>query len=328
MAESLLPPNSTQLERDLEATLARSLTVDVPVEDLWHAYRCPTDFLPWLAWAVGVEEWDSAWPESVKRDVISATPDIRRHRGTVWAVREALRAAGYADAYIEEGMPHLTHNGAELYNGEDDYSGGSRWALFRVIADIGENIGVSGSERERLVRLVERAKPVRSVLREVAYQASVSDSLEMGDEHHITVKPAFEEVRPAGRRYDGSITHSQAEKLPREATYFDGRLSYNGYADHDGLMPHHEWQVTGETYSNQWDELGLKVNYNPADSVEVSLSYSGAATYDGAPSHGGSQPAAVDSGHITVVERRKHNARLSFDGQSRYAGVTRTPMTI
>lgn len=328
MAESLLPPNSTQLERDLEATLADALTVDVPVEDLWHAYRCPAEFLPWLAWAVGVEEWDSGWPETVKRDVISATPDIRRHRGTVWAVREALRAAGYADAYIEEGMPYLTYNGAELYNSEDDYSGGSRWALFRVIADIGENIGVSGSERERLVRLVSRAKPVRSVLREVAYQASVSDSLVMGDEHHITAKPTVDEVRPAGRRYDGSITHSQAEKLPRKATYFDGRLSYTGYAYHDGLMPHHEWRVTGETYSNQWDETSLHLNYQAADAQRVELSYSGHATYDGAPTHGTNQPAMVDAGVATVVERRKHNARLSFNGQSRYAGTSRTPLAI
>lgn len=328
MADHLLPPNTTQLERDLEATLAKALTINVPVEDLWHAYRCPFDFLPWLAWAVGVEEWDSTWPEAVKRDVISATPDIRRHRGTVWAVREALRAAGYADAYIEEGMPCLTYNGEELYNGEDDYSGGSRWALFRVIADIGENIGVSGSERERLVRLVSRAKPVRSVLREVAYQASVSDSLEMGDEHQITVKPTVDEVRPAGRRYDGSITHSQAEKLPREATYFDGCLRHNGYADYDGLMPHHEWQITGETYSNQWDETSLHLAYQAADAQRVALSYSGAATYDGAPTHGEGQPSMVDAGVATVVERRKHNARLSFNGQSRYAGTSRTPLAI
>jgi len=328
MSDQLLPPNASDLEKDLEATLQAELLLDVPVGDLWSPYRCPREFLPWLAYAVGVEEWDSTWPETVKRDVISATPDIRRHRGTVWAVREALRAAGYADAYIEEGMPYLTHNGAELHNGEDDYSGGSRWALFRVIADIGENIGVSGSERERLVRLVRRAKPVRSVLREVAYQASVSDSLEMGDEHAITVKPAFEEVRPAGLRYDGSIDHSQAEKLPREATYFDGRLSYTGYADHDGLMPHHEWQVTGETYSNQWDETSLHLNYQAADAQRVTLSYSGSATYDGAPTHGTGQPSMVDAAVATVVERRKHNARLSFNGQSRYAGTSRTPLAI
>lgn len=328
MSDQLLPPNASDLEKDLEATLQAELLLDVPVGDLWNPYRCPREFLPWLAWAVGVEEWDSAWPETVKRDVISATPDIRRHRGTVWAVREALRAAGYADAYIEEGMPYLTYNGAELHNGEDDYSGGSRWALFRVIADIGENIGVSGSERERLVRLVRRAKPVRSVLREVAYQASVSDSLEMGDEHAITVKPTFEEVRPAGLRYDGSIAHDQAEKLPREATYFDGRLSHNGYADHDGLMPHHEWQVTGEAYSNQWDEASLHLNYQAADAQRVALSYSGSATYDGAPTHGTGQPSMVDAGVATVVERRKHNARLSFNGQSRYAGTSRTPLAI
>ncbi len=328
MNKRLLPPNSTELERDLEATLRAALMVDVPVADLWHPHRCPVAFLPWLAYAVGVEEWSSEWTEQVKRDVIAATPDIRRHRGTVWAVREALRSAGYADAYIEEGLPHLRYDATEVHNGEDDYSGGSRWAQFRVIADIGENQGVGGLQRERLVRLINRAKPVRSVLREVAYQASVSDALEMADEYAITAIQSLEEVRPAGLSYDGSIDHSQASKLPREATYFDGRLAYSGYAAHDGLMPHHEWQVTGARHDNRWEDYALGLRYQASDIQQVEGFHAGSASHDGAMSHGSLQPAAIDAGLVTVIERRTHNGRLAHVGTSRHAGTTHNAMNI
>jgi phage tail P2-like protein len=328
MSSHLLPTNSTELERDLESTFRAALLIDVPVADLWHPYQCPAAFLPWLAYAVGVEEWSSDWPEQVKRDVIAATPDIRRHRGTVWAVREALRSAGYADAHIEEGLPHLRYDGTEVHNGEDDYSGGSRWAQFRVVADIGENQGVGGLERERLVRLISRAKPVRSVLREVAYQASVDDALEMADEHAITAIQTIEEVRPAGLRYDGSISHNQAEKLPRASTHYSGALAYNGYADHDGLMPHHEWQVTGALHDNQWDNSDLALRYQASDVQQAEGMYAGSAAHDGSLRHGGQQPSAIDAGIVTVIERRKHNGRLAYAGSSRYAGTTHNAMNI
>lgn len=328
MNNHLLPPSSTELERDLEATFRGALLVDVPVGDLWHPQRCPVNFLPWLAYAVGVEEWDSAWPEQIKRDVIAATPDIRRHRGTVWAVREALRSAGYADAHIEEGLPHLRHDGAESHNGEDDYSGGTRWAQFRVIADIGEDRGVGAIERERLVRLISRAKPVRSVLREIAYQASVNDSLEMADEYSITAIQSLAEVRPAGIRYDGSINHSQAQQQPRGPTYYNAQLAHSGYAAHDGLMPHYEWQVTGVRHDNQWEHSSLDIRYQASDSQQVQPHYSGAASHDGAMSHGAQQPCAIDAGLITVTERRKHNRRLTYAGASHYAGTTRTVTNI
>lgn len=328
MTDRLLPPNSTELERDLEITLRSALLIDVPVADLWHPHRCPADFLPWLAYAVGVEEWGSDWPESIKRDVIAATPDIRRHRGTVWAVREALRSAGYADAHIEEGLPHLRYNASEVHNGEDDYSGGSRWAQFRVVADIGEDQGVGGAERKRLVRLINAAKPVRSVLREIACQASVNDALEMADEHAITVTQRVQEVRPAGIRYDGSINHRQATKLPKAPTLFDATLDFSGYATYDGLMPHHEWLVTGVRHDNHWEYSSLGIRYQASDIQQVAGTHSGAASHEGALLHGGLQPPSIDAGTVTVTERRKHNGRLAHAGASHHAGTTHNALHI
>lgn len=320
MSKSLLPPNSTTLERALEGAIAKGVPLDAPVHVLWDPHNCPVQHLPWLAWAVGVEEWEESWPEEIKRNVIASTPQIRRHRGTVWAVREALRSVGYADAQIDEGLPPLTYDGATLYNGVDDYSGGSRWALFRVIADIGEDRGVGGDELERLLRLVARAKPVRSVLREVAYRAAVADAFALEDEHLMTVRQRLAEVRPAGRRYDGALSHNQATVLPRRPQHFDGAAQYSGESSYDGLRPYHDWLVHGERYDNAWDEVGAVVRAGLEDRLAVLARYDGRAAHEGGLSHGGEQPGMVDAGVLRVTLRRRHNGRLSFDGAQQYRG--------
>jgi hypothetical protein len=170
---SMLPPNATRLERAFEGATDKLRAPDVHA--LWNAYDCEERLLPWLARAMGVEVWDDAWPVSVKRSTIAAAMKIARHRGSVWAVKEALVAAGYAGAEIEEGLPPLRHNGAQLRDGLETYGGGNRWAMFRLIADLGEDKGVSGKELGQLTELVNNAKPARSQLTEIEYRASVAD---------------------------------------------------------------------------------------------------------------------------------------------------------
>lgn len=321
MADHLLPPNATELERALARAIDQGLPLDPPVHTLWGPYQCPTQHLPWLAWAVGVEEWGEDWPESVKRDVIAATPEIRRHRGSVWAVREALRAAGYAGATIEEGLPALRYDGSFLYNGQDDYSGGSRWALFKLTADIGENQGVGNEELDRLIRLVNRAKPVRSKMREVGYQATVADDAQLSDAQQVTVDHTLAEVRPAGLRYDGSINYDQATKLARAPQHYDGSALYDGFLAYDGLEPQHSWDVTGHRYDNDWDWMSAGLEVALEDEQEViEVLYDGRGAYEGALTYGGPQPLAVDAAALEVTWRRRHNGRLSYNGAHRYQG--------
>ena len=47
--KSLLPINSTQLERAMEATFFEKTIV--PLRDLYNADTCPVHLLPHLAWA-------------------------------------------------------------------------------------------------------------------------------------------------------------------------------------------------------------------------------------------------------------------------------------
>ena len=111
--DSLLPPNATTFEHDVEATLARLSNVDVtPLSELWNPDTCSAELLPWLAWAEGVEEWSTLWSVSVQRAVIKAQRLIRRKRGTKAAVVAAVQALS-GSATIKEwyqrtppGTPH------------------------------------------------------------------------------------------------------------------------------------------------------------------------------------------------------------------------------
>lgn len=88
---SLLPPNSTQYERDLEASMARISDVPVPIHTLWNPQACPETHLAWLAWALSVEGWHDELTEQEKRDMIAQSADYHRRKGTKGAILEIAR---------------------------------------------------------------------------------------------------------------------------------------------------------------------------------------------------------------------------------------------
>jgi phage tail P2-like protein len=98
---SLLPINATPQERALSAAGARAAMLPVPVRDMWSPDTCPVAHLPWLAWAMSVDEWDSAWSEVQKREAIKASFFVHQRKGTVGAVRAALEALGYGARVLE-----------------------------------------------------------------------------------------------------------------------------------------------------------------------------------------------------------------------------------
>lgn len=108
----ILPPNTTQQEQALEATTARISDIPVPIRSLWNPEACPTALLPWLAWAMSVDEWNPDWTEAQKRAVIRASVEIHRHKGTIGAVRRVVDAFGLGIIIREwwqkspKGTPH------------------------------------------------------------------------------------------------------------------------------------------------------------------------------------------------------------------------------
>ncbi|SMG67375.1 phage tail protein I, partial [methanotrophic bacterial endosymbiont of Bathymodiolus sp.] len=107
---SLLPFNATKQERDLESVLLRSALLPVNIATVWDPQTCPIELLPWLAWALSVDTWDSEWPESTKRALIANSVQIHKTKGTVSAIERVMNALGVA-AELQEwfefnGMPH------------------------------------------------------------------------------------------------------------------------------------------------------------------------------------------------------------------------------
>jgi phage tail P2-like protein len=92
----LAPPNASALERvlaDLDWNRLSWVDFEV-VRRVVDPATCPVELLPWLAWSLSVDAWDSDWPEATKRAVIAASPEVHRYKGTRRAVRLALEALG------------------------------------------------------------------------------------------------------------------------------------------------------------------------------------------------------------------------------------------
>ncbi len=106
---SLLPPNSTDLERKL-AEVGKN-AFDLPsiriIKDIDHV---PSQFLPFIAWQKSVDYWDENWQEALKRNVIKESRDLHRLKGTPAAIKRALEPFGYEVKLVEwfQAQPNLT----------------------------------------------------------------------------------------------------------------------------------------------------------------------------------------------------------------------------
>ncbi|SKA81907.1 phage tail protein I [Desulfobaculum bizertense] len=91
----LLPPNATPAERAFSEGTTRIDRIPVPIARLYNPDDCPVEFLPWLAWALSVDAWESSWSEAQKRAAVRNAIWIHKHKGTRGAVDRAVRALGY-----------------------------------------------------------------------------------------------------------------------------------------------------------------------------------------------------------------------------------------
>lgn len=129
---NLLPSSSSKLERGLASVPDKFNPPDL-LQTLWNPDTCPVSVLPWLAWALSVDEWDHTWSVERKREVIKASRLIHQHKGTTSAIRRALAAIGQPDAEIIERCDCIKHNGVALRDGKHRRGGPAKWATYRVI---------------------------------------------------------------------------------------------------------------------------------------------------------------------------------------------------
>ena len=98
---SLLPPNSSALEKRLATANADLVGLPVPIRNLWRPQDCPTPLLPHLAWSFSVDRWDRNWSEETKRQVIASSYFVHRHKGTISALRRVVEPLGFLIRVIE-----------------------------------------------------------------------------------------------------------------------------------------------------------------------------------------------------------------------------------
>lgn len=152
---SLLPPNATAQERAIEAAVTRLGNVPIGIDNLWNPDACPLALLPWLAWGLSVDDWDSAWTEDQKRQVIKQAVSTQRIKGTRASVQRSLNAYG---------------NRSLLWEPQDD----SRLApfTFRVDVEIRDRAVDLELDYQKSFDTIERTKNVRSHLTELEIVAT------------------------------------------------------------------------------------------------------------------------------------------------------------
>lgn len=201
MANHLLPPNATPQERAVSESLSRTDTINVPIRALWRPYDCPERLLPWLAWALSVDEWDEQWSDTQKRNAIDASVYLHRHKGTPAAVQRAVDLI-FDDAEVQEWFN---------YGGQPFH--------FRVVSE-----GAFTSERDyqRLIRLIESAKNARSWLEAIVIRSRITQEITLatataqGVHTRMGPRPATPKITPSA--FNTSVAQHHATRV-RIATW-------------------------------------------------------------------------------------------------------------
>ena len=116
----VLPSGSTALERAIVYAYDGQ-TVPTVIENLSDVDAADARLLNHLAYGANVDTWSSNWNESLKRAALRNAHAIQSRKGTVWAVREALKALGQGDAQIIERVA------ARYYDRDDQWDAGLIW---------------------------------------------------------------------------------------------------------------------------------------------------------------------------------------------------------
>ncbi|MHA4978030.1 phage tail protein I [Pseudomonas extremorientalis] len=159
--KSLLPSNSTKLERAIEAALYEKTIV--PLRTLYNADTCPAHLLLHLAWAWSVDRWDYRWSDATKRAAIKASYYIHKHKGTIGALRRVVEPLGYLIEVVEwwqtvpAGVP-------------------GTFALKVGVLDT----GITEEMYEELARLIDDAKPVSRHMTGLAISLETRGAVNIG----------------------------------------------------------------------------------------------------------------------------------------------------
>ena len=152
MSKSLLPINASQLLKDLENSSLKAISLEALNRYVTNPDLAPDNILPWLAWAVSVDDWSDNWPKVIKREMIKNSISLHQIKGTKRAIQKALEIIGVAGeiALWWELNPRMTPHS------------------FNITAYLNDNINegadviIGLDTQQKLINLIENVKPARS----------------------------------------------------------------------------------------------------------------------------------------------------------------------
>ena len=190
---TLLPINSSQLERAIEAAIDED--TDIPLRTLYNPDTCPVALLPWLAWAWSVDRWDSKWPEAVKRSAIRSAFYIHLRKGTIGSLRRVVEPLGYLIEVLE--WWQTTPKGVP--------------GTFALKVGVLEE-GITEEMYQELERLIDDAKPVSRHLTGLAISLETAGNVYIGacvyEGDEISVYPPTQrDIEVSGYLHQGGREH-------------------------------------------------------------------------------------------------------------------------
>lgn len=201
----LLPQNIGKYKhiQDLDQVFADRLAA-LPIESLiiYLVDTVEASALPFLAEQFGVNGfagWQQAQTVEQKREIVKNAINLQRKKGTVYAIKEAIRSVGLGNATLVEGAG-LGPNG---------------WAEFTVhIENSGQAVDLEANQK--LTKLILEYKNERSHFLGIEYGAIVfDDSLTVNDE--VSIYESFDLsdqlIIDNGKKLDGSWRLNGAVKL-------------------------------------------------------------------------------------------------------------------
>ena len=100
---AITPPSASAPERRLDDAGAERLD-DVPASlpaTSWNADDIPEAWLPHLAWALSVDDWNPDWDLATRRAAVRGAIDAHRRKGTPAGVKGVLERMGAVYDYEE-----------------------------------------------------------------------------------------------------------------------------------------------------------------------------------------------------------------------------------
>lgn len=149
----------------IDLTCSRLGHVPFSINSIWSIDDCPTALLPWLAWTLGIAQWDADWTEAQKRQALRENYTRHLIKGTKQSVLNVLADGGYPNAQIREGINQFRYDGMYHYSGIISHQSTGHWAYYTIVLSGGD----PAPSAELLAR-IERTAPARSRLYEIVYE--------------------------------------------------------------------------------------------------------------------------------------------------------------